>query len=86
MTEAGPAARFDCLRGEERIGAWLLAAPPQELVRATSWSGHSVVLVGEPFRGDEDEQEASAAVGQGLVIGVEAASQAMRALLEPDRA
>ena len=84
VTEAGPVARFDCLRGKERIGSWLLSAPPQELVRATSWSPHGVFFVAEPPRDGGDGQEVIAAAQEGLPVLVEEPSRAMRALLEPD--
>lgn len=48
---------FDAMVGAERLGRWLIADPPEELVRAGSNGAHSVAVVSELSTDDQDQAD-----------------------------
>jgi hypothetical protein len=79
--QAGPYSlvRLDVLVGERRLRSWLLADPPQEIVRAASGGAHEIAVVLRPL--SEDPQALNQELEAAALFPVPRAPDALRALI-----
>jgi hypothetical protein len=81
MLRAGPyiLVRLDVLVENRRLRSWLIADPPQELVRAASAGPHGIVVLSRPLPTDMDD--ARRLLAETPTFVVHQAPEAMRSLL-----